>query len=210
MFVSPPTSMWPWNGFKKERHVNVSSWVRAALRAALKNELTIGAMVPDSDPETAATPGPALLADPGVADPEHTKGTGAHSGRGTPALFRLTWWARSSRSRLRRTEPGPRRCSKKSSAPRLTPWSVTPENLPQRSWRTREGPIPMGRATNRSVRFTGGNVSRQGFWRNWGVWGDRSPRSLDGGSPAGESARRSGISLDYSHSGNILVTGSEL
>lgn len=36
----------------------------------------------------------------------------------------------------------------------------------------------MGRATNRSVRFTGGKVSRQGFWRHWGGWGDRSPRSL--------------------------------
>ena len=33
-------------------------------------------------------------------------------------------------------------------------------------------------ATNKSVRFTVGNVSRSGFWRNWGVWGDRSPPVL--------------------------------
>ena len=38
----------------------------------------------------------------------------------------------------------------------------------------------MGRATNRSARFTGGKVSRQGFWRHWGVWGDRSTRSVPG------------------------------
>ena len=30
-------------------------------------------------------------------------------------------------------------------------------------------------ATNRSVRFTASNVCWPGFWRNWGVWGDRSP-----------------------------------
>ena len=36
----------------------------------------------------------------------------------------------------------------------------------------------MGRATNGSARFTGGKVSREGFWRHWGVWGDRSPRSV--------------------------------
>ena len=47
---------------KKERHVNVSSWVRSALRAALKHELQIGAMVPDSDPEP--PPPPALLSSP--------------------------------------------------------------------------------------------------------------------------------------------------
>ena len=47
---------------KKERHVNVSSWVRAALRAALKHELQIGARVPDSDP--APTPPPARLSSP--------------------------------------------------------------------------------------------------------------------------------------------------
>ncbi len=47
---------------KKERHVNVSSWVRSALRAALKHELRIGAVVPDSDPVTA--PPPALLSAP--------------------------------------------------------------------------------------------------------------------------------------------------
>lgn len=46
---------------KKERHVNVSSWVRAALRAALKHELNVGAVVPDSDPEL---PPPALLSSP--------------------------------------------------------------------------------------------------------------------------------------------------
>ena len=44
--------------------------------------------------------------------------------------------------------------------------------------RPREGPILMGRATNRSARFTGGKVSRQGFWRHWRVWGDRSSRSV--------------------------------
>ena len=47
---------------KKERHVNVSSWVRSALRAALKHELQIGAGVPDSDP--APPPRPALLSSP--------------------------------------------------------------------------------------------------------------------------------------------------
>ena len=47
---------------KKERHVNVSSWVRAALRSALKHELHIGARVPDSDPEP--PPPPALLSSP--------------------------------------------------------------------------------------------------------------------------------------------------
>lgn len=47
---------------KKERHVNVSSWVRAALRAALKHELKIGAVVPDSDP--APTPPPDRLSSP--------------------------------------------------------------------------------------------------------------------------------------------------
>lgn len=31
---------------KNQRHVNVSSWVRAALRAALNDELQIGAGVP--------------------------------------------------------------------------------------------------------------------------------------------------------------------
>ena len=36
---------------KTQRHVNISSWVRAALRAALKHELHAGAMVPDSEPD---------------------------------------------------------------------------------------------------------------------------------------------------------------
>jgi len=45
---------------KNQRHVNVSSWVRAALRAALKHELHIGAAVPDSAPE----PPPPLLSSP--------------------------------------------------------------------------------------------------------------------------------------------------
>ena len=40
-------------------------------------------------------------------------------------------------------------------------------------------------ATNKSVRFTVGNVSRPGFWRHWGVWGDRSPRSAIRGRGAG-------------------------
>ena len=44
--------------------------------------------------------------------------------------------------------------------------------------RPREGPILMGRATNRSARFTGGKVNRPGFSRHWGVWGDRFPRSV--------------------------------
>ena len=47
---------------KNQRHVNVSSWVRAALRAALKHELQIGAVVPDSAP--APTPPPARLSSP--------------------------------------------------------------------------------------------------------------------------------------------------
>ena len=47
---------------KIQRHVNVSSWVRAALRAALKHELNIGAVVPDSDPDP--PPAPALLSSP--------------------------------------------------------------------------------------------------------------------------------------------------
>ena len=46
---------------KKERHVNVSSWVRAALRTDLKHELQIGAMVPDSAP---GPPPPARLSSP--------------------------------------------------------------------------------------------------------------------------------------------------
>ena len=36
----------------------------------------------------------------------------------------------------------------------------------------------MGRATNRSVRFPARTVCVPGFWRHWGVWGDRSPRSF--------------------------------
>ena len=43
---------------KKERHVNISSWVRAAL----KHELHTGAVVPDSAPEP--PPPPALLSSP--------------------------------------------------------------------------------------------------------------------------------------------------
>ena len=44
-------------------------------------------------------------------------------------------------------------------------------------------------ATNRSVRFTASNVCWPGFWRNWGVWGDRSPRSI-GPVPDAESGGR--------------------
>lgn len=47
---------------KNQRHVNVSSWVRAALRAALKHELLVGAMVPDSAPVPPSPP--ALLSSP--------------------------------------------------------------------------------------------------------------------------------------------------
>ena len=47
---------------KIQRHVNVSSWVRAALRAALKHELHVGAVVPDSDPEP--PPPPTRLSSP--------------------------------------------------------------------------------------------------------------------------------------------------
>ena len=47
-------------------------------------------------------------------------------------------------------------------------------------------------ATNKSVRFTVGNVSRLGFWRNWGVWGDRSPRSAIRGRGAGRGIYGSG------------------
>ena len=47
---------------KNQRHVNVSSWVRAALRAALKHELHVGAVVPDSAPDP--TPPPTLLSSP--------------------------------------------------------------------------------------------------------------------------------------------------
>ena len=47
--------------------------------------------------------------------------------------------------------------------------------------RSRVGPILMGRATGRSVRLTASNVGWPGFWRNWGVWGDRSHRSSCGG-----------------------------
>ena len=36
----------------------------------------------------------------------------------------------------------------------------------------------MGRATNRSAGFTASNVCWPGFWRHWGVWGERSPRSF--------------------------------
>ena len=46
-------------------------------------------------------------------------------------------------------------------------------------------------ATNKSVRFPVGNVSRPGFWRNWGVWGDRSPRSAIRGRGAGRGIVRS-------------------
>ena len=54
---------------KKERHVNVSAWVRAALQEALKHELQIGAPVP---------PPPALLSAPiPGGGPGSTKGTGA-------------------------------------------------------------------------------------------------------------------------------------
>ena len=33
-------------------------------------------------------------------------------------------------------------------------------------------------ATNKSARFSAGMVIRRGFWRHWGVWGDRSHRSV--------------------------------
>ena len=59
--------------------------------------------------------------------------------------------------------------------------------------RSREGPILMGRATNKGARFTVGNVSRPGFWRNWGVWGDRSPRSAIRGRGAGRGIVRSAM-----------------
>ena len=55
---------------KNQRHVNVSSWVRAALRAALKHELHVGAVVPDSAPDPTPPPTLALLTDLGVASPE--------------------------------------------------------------------------------------------------------------------------------------------
>ena len=58
--------------------------------------------------------------------PGSIKGPGARASRGTPALFRRTWWARSLRLRLRRARPGGRRCWKKLSALRLTSWSATP------------------------------------------------------------------------------------
>ena len=51
--------------------------------------------------------------------------------------------------------------------------------------RPREGPILMGRAANKSARFTARMVCGTGFWRNWGVWGDRSPRSAIRGRGAG-------------------------
>ena len=41
---------------KTQRHVNISSWVRSALRAALKHELRAGAVVPDSEPEPDSPP----------------------------------------------------------------------------------------------------------------------------------------------------------
>lgn len=47
---------------RKHRHVNVSSWVRSVLRSALKDELHVGAKVPESVPET--SPPPALLSSP--------------------------------------------------------------------------------------------------------------------------------------------------
>ena len=47
---------------RKYRHVNLSSWVRAVLRAALNDELLVGAMVPDSIPEP--PPPPARLSSP--------------------------------------------------------------------------------------------------------------------------------------------------
>ena len=43
---------------KKERHVNVSSWVRAALQEALKHELQIGAPVPPPPPALLSAPIP--------------------------------------------------------------------------------------------------------------------------------------------------------
>ena len=49
---------------RKERHVNVSSWVRASLRAALNDEPSVGTRGPESDPGPVPTPPPALLASP--------------------------------------------------------------------------------------------------------------------------------------------------
>ena len=83
-----------------------------------------------------------------------------------------------SRSRPDAEIPGSPLWSRWSSTRRIPSWSVTPGNLPQCSWRTREDPIPMGRATSRGVRFTASKVCWPGFWRNWGVWGDRSPWSF--------------------------------
>ena len=47
---------------RKYRHVNLSSWVRAVLRAALNDDLHVGAGVPGEAPEPA--PPPALLSSP--------------------------------------------------------------------------------------------------------------------------------------------------
>lgn len=46
---------------RKHRHVNLSSWVRSVLRAALKDELHVGARVPEAEPEM---PPPDLLSSP--------------------------------------------------------------------------------------------------------------------------------------------------
>ena len=58
---------------RKYRHVNLSSWVRATLRAALNDDLHVGARVPGEAPEP---PPPALLSSPipGWRPRKHQKG----------------------------------------------------------------------------------------------------------------------------------------
>ena len=54
------------------------------------------------------------------------------------------------------------------------------------AWRDRARDPFLWDATNKSARFTSGLVCRTGFWRNWGVWGDLSPRSvIQGGTSHG-------------------------
>ena len=48
----------------------------------------------------------------------------------------------------------------------------------------------MGRATNKSGRFTASKVCWPGFWRHWGVWGGRPPWSLF---PEGGGVRGGGL-----------------
>ncbi len=58
---------------RKYRHVNLSSWVRATLRAALNDDLHVGATVPGEAPEP---PPPARLSSPlpGWRPRKHQKG----------------------------------------------------------------------------------------------------------------------------------------